>query len=232
MNVRFIGPAAVIGGRLVSSWNRTWLALGATELAVGDDTDGPRAMAAQWRVGSGRVAAVAWRDANIDRLADLIAQPPRDPRFKVSWQTGPLLHVAVDAVDGKTYLNNLKLTLELWAQDSLICAPQEIRQTGPGWYELTGSAPSEPVIAIVRNQDRLLDRMALGGWYRPEFAAVGEDRQALESLAKTSGGQVIDPTQTGPIQFNWPRRPYRLTSWLCVCGAVCLAAGLLIWQRR
>ena len=119
MNVRFIGPAAFVGGRSIASWNRTWIAPGATELAVGNDGDEPRTMAAKWQVGSGLVAAAASRNMDIANLASLIAQPPHDPRFKVAWQTGPFLHVTVDAADGKSYLNNLKLTLELWGQDSL-----------------------------------------------------------------------------------------------------------------
>jgi hypothetical protein len=98
-------------------------------------------------------------------------------------------------------------------------------------YEISITGPTDACIAMVTQDGRAIDRKALAGWYSPEFAAVGEDRAALESLAQSSGGKVIEPGQTSPIDFHWPRRPYPLASWLAVCGAIFLAAGLLAWKR-
>jgi hypothetical protein len=160
----------------------------------------------------------------------LIAQLPRDPRLKVSWNSGSELHVSVDAVDGKKYLNDLPLTLEIWDQDSP-ASQQAIPQSAPGLYELTVPKPRQPAIATVKLAGRWIDRIALAGRYAPEFDAVGEDRLALESLAARSGGQVVPPSQTTPIQFHFPREPHPLDSWLAAAGAVLIGLGLIAWKR-
>jgi hypothetical protein len=222
-SVTFIGAAAAMPGDSVFPWNPTWVKPDATPLAKCDD----RVLAAMWHFGDGQVVAAAFaaNQTEATALADLVAQPPRDPRLKVSWQSGPTIHVAVDAVDGSRYLNDLDLRIAIWDQSSV--TRQSIPQTGPGRYELSLAAPGRPAIATVLQGGRIIDRAALAGGYAPEFAAIGEDRAALQALADSSGGKLIAPTQTTPIDFNWPPVPHPLTPWLSGAGAILLAAGLV-----
>ena len=48
-----------------------------------------------------------------------------------------------------------------------------------------------------------------GRAYATEFDAIGADREALRLLAERTGGHVIDPTTTTPIDFRWPPRTGR-----------------------
>jgi von Willebrand factor type A domain len=229
ITVQFVNAAEHITGARVFPWNPTWPKEQTTLLAEA----GLLTPAAMWRIGLGQVIAAAFSapTAQAVALADLIAQPARDPRLKVAWEAGPTFHVTVDAHDGVKYLNDLNLTLEIW--DQTVAAPLRriIPQTGPGLYELSSTSPARPSVATVRLGDRVIDRSALAGWYGPEFAAVGEDRNALEAMAKLSGGAVIEPNRTTPIQFHWPHRRQPLRSWLAAAGALCLAGGLVAWQR-
>ena len=235
LEVRFVGLASSVGGGTVKPWNRTWLKPDATPLAEAAGPDGPLTMAATWQVGTGRVLAVSFAPA-VDQaaaLAALVAQPPRDPRLKVSWDAGPTLDVSVDAVDGGAYLNRLGLTLDVRDDEATeAVATQPIPQTAPGLYELSTPAPRRPSLATVRLGGRVVDRFAVPGRYAPEFDAVGTDLGSLESLANRSGGAVVPPAQTSPIAFDWPRQETPLLPWLAAAAAASLAAGLMAWKRE
>src|SRR5262249_8672233 len=152
--------------------NRTWLKATATPLAEARVADEIMYPAAHWQVGSGAAAAAAFAATPIEAaaIAGLIARPPRDPRYRITWDAGAKLRVRVDAVDGTRYLNDQDLSLELADADSP-GAPrsQPIPQTGPGRYELSAPAPRSPAFAAVRLGARVLDRIALAGRYAPEF---------------------------------------------------------------
>ena len=226
VDVKFLGPAAAIPGGKSAPWNRTWLKPGAAEWAEGNSLP----MAASWRFGLGQVVSLGFTPSagQVGAIARAIAQPPGDPRLKVSWRAGPMLNVSVDAVDGKHYLNDLDLSLEIRADGSGSPIRTAIPQTGPGQYELTVPSLQSPGISTVWMGNRVIDRIALAGWYAPIFAAVGEDRAALEALANQTGGTVIPPSQKTPIQFDWPKERYDLTSWFAAGAALFLAAGLLL----
>ena len=49
-----------------------------------------------------------------------------------------------------------------------------------------------------------MDRIAVAGRYAPEFDAIGNDRSAMNQLARRTGGAVIDPAQTSPSSFIGP----------------------------
>jgi hypothetical protein len=184
-------------------------------------------MAAFWRAGSGCVAAVAFATpGNVaEALAHLIAQPPRDPRFSTQWDAGPTLRLMVDAVDKDQFLNELHLTVQITGDSGM--QSHEVAQTAPGRYEMSMPAPRQPVILTVRDQQRVIDRIAVAGRYAPEFDALGNDHDAMRRLANRAGGAVVWPGDHHPIDFHWPRRQTSLTSWLCAAGAACIAAALL-----
>lgn len=228
VTVTFESPVLGIPPQSAGLWNRTWMKQGASKLAEArEGTAEPVPMAARWNAGEGRVLAAAFApDAGvIERLASLVARPPRDPRFHVTWETGPRLRVTIDAVAGRLYLNGQNLSLELNA------SRHPIPQTGPGRYELTIQAPRSPAIATVRAGDQVLDQFAVAGRYAPEFDEIGNDLAAMRELARRSGGAVVPPDQAKPLDVHWPVREVSLTSLLAIAGAACVVAGLLWWQR-
>jgi len=223
VTVQFINEAAFLGARQIPAWDRAWLKQDAQ--LWGKSPSG--AMAAFWRVGSGCVAAIAFTptDDVAEALARRIAQPPRDPRFSTQWDQGPTLRVTVDALDKDQYLNDLRLAVEI-ADDSGMQS-HEVAQTAPGRYELSLPAPRQPAIVTLRDERRVIDRIAVAGRYAQEFDALGNDHDAMRLLADRTGGTVIWPGDHRPIDFHWPRRQASLTSWLSAAGAACIAAALL-----
>ena len=232
--VRFLGDLAGLPARNVPVWNRTWLKKGAAAMAQADTAEGNLAMVGRWRVGAGEVVAVAFgaNPREVEQIANLVAQPPRDPRFRIIWETGTDLRVTIDAVDGNTYLNGLSLELTISSATPAPSTPSllPIPQTGPGRYDLAVESPREPAFAAVRQGNRVLDRTAVPGRYAREFDAIGNNVEAMNELTRRSGGRVIPPTQTKAIEFDWPSRDVPLTSWLATAGAILIAGGLLRWR--
>jgi hypothetical protein len=233
LDVRFTGPLGSLPGRAVEVWNRVWPMEQATPVASAAE-DERRVMASLWSFGTGRIAAAAFRTTpdESESLAALVAARPRDPRLTVTWDAGSALRVSVDAVDGARPINGLKLVLELSLTDggSSAAEAHPIPQVGPGRYELVLPAPRSTRLASVRHEGNVIDRRALAGRYAPEFDAIGTDRSALRELATRTGGRLIEPTDTQPINFAAPRRTVDLTSYLAAAGAALVAGGLIHWR--
>ncbi len=231
VNMHFEHEMVSSGGQQVDLWNRTWLKPQATQLA--ETADAP--MAAKWQIGAGHVGAAAFSPdiATAQRLADLVAAPPRDPRFKVIWQMGPRLHITVEAISGKDYLNDQDIRLEFNSTSPATTqtAATPIPQTAPGRYEIDLPAPRQETVATVRAADTILDRFAVAGRYAPEFDAIGNDRENLQALANRTGGAVIAPGPVKPIEWHWPQREIPLSPWLAAAGAAAIAAGAMQWKR-
>ena len=147
VDVRFVDLPAVSA----AAWNRTWLRHGADELARTSGNDSVP-MAARMNVGSGNVAAVAFRppDPHVEALAARIQSPPRDPRLNVTWRTGRRLVVDLDAVDGAAPINGLSPTLVLTTPAGAT-ETFPLPQTGPGRYVLDLPAPRPSVLATLRD---------------------------------------------------------------------------------
>ena len=228
VQVRFANlPAAT-----TSAWNRTWLKVGAEELAR--TTDEPSiSMAARMNVGSGNVAAVAFRpaDGHVEPLASLVQTPPRDPRLKVTWRTGRELVVDIDAATDAAPINGLSPTLVL-SSPAGAGETLPVPQTGPGRYALTLPSPTLPKLATVRIDGRTVDRFAVAGRYAPEFDGIGNDRAALSSLARRSGGRVIEPSERARLSIRTGRRGTDLAPPLATAGAVLVGLGLIAWRSK
>src|SRR5207237_9717401 len=95
--------------------NRTWRTDGATELARGQANSEPIPPVAAWFSGAGAVIAAAFNaDPTIaTALADRVAVPPRDPRFKISWQLDSNVRARVTATENDRPLNDLQARLVL-----------------------------------------------------------------------------------------------------------------------
>ncbi|MFI5381857.1 MAG: VWA domain-containing protein [Tepidisphaerales bacterium] len=210
-------------------WNRTWLKRDATVLAE-NDSPAHEPLIARWRLGAGQVLAVAYPTAQADRLAKLVATPPRDPRFKVVWKAGSTTAVHVEAAEGGRAVNGLKVVLEVASISGRVLSKQPVVQTAPGYYEASLGPPQEPVFATLRLDGRPLDRIALPARYASEFDAIGIDADSLKRLAARTGGAMIPPAQASPIKFKFPVEPVPLGAWLAAAAGVCIAAGLTRWR--
>jgi hypothetical protein len=230
LGMEFTGELAGMRSQ-VDLWNRTWLKTGATLWADAAHAGERVPVAARWSFGQGTVVAIAApiSASEVEPIVRLIARPPRDPRFAVHVDAGPKLLVRVDAMDGQTALNGLRLTLDLWPPP-LGTSSHTVGQSAPGRYELVLDSPRRPMVATVRHEGRPIDRFAVPGRYAPEFDAIGIDAQALDELARRTGGRVIQPDQARPIDFGLGTDRVGLWPWFAATGAVFIAAALVRWK--
>jgi hypothetical protein len=227
---------------VVPLWNRTWLKSQAVLLARGlpgdhasSTTQPAKAVPAigAWNVGSGAAIAVAFSPSMelASALAEQVALPPRNPRFTVTWDAGADLVVTLDAYDPASgYINHLSPRLELSSDGRADKSPLRLTQIGPGRYRASSPAPQQSTFASLYADGRPLDRIALPGRYPREFDSIGNNRANLEELAHRSGGEIIEPDRTTPIDFRWPLASALLTPWLAIAGAALLAGGLIRWR--
>ena len=240
--VEFAGGMEGLLARAVAPpWNRTWLRPQATAVGTGTAEAGP--LAAVWNVGAGRVAAAGFRASpeEAEALARLAQRAPRDPRIRVTWETGSKLRVFVDAAESgagsgaATIMNGMKLVLEM--RDAAATAggggaATTVPQVGPGRYEVSVDTPAAPAVATLRSEGRIIDRLAVAGRYAPEFDRIGNDRRAMRALADSTGGSVVEPSVTSLIQLPRSQRSVPLPSPLAATAAACMAAALVRWRAR
>jgi len=231
--VAFSGPLSFLGACVLPSLNRTWLKKEATDAGSATTATETLAMAALWQLGGGRVIAIAapMPASDAAAIADRFARPPTDPRFKVTWDDDANVTVRIEAQKPGGYLNGLSpmLTLLSGAGEHHLTRP--IPQTGPGQYALSIAPPTLPMLATVTVEGTVVARTSLAGHYPREFSATGNDHRAMDELAKMTGGRVIEPGDSGPIDFHWPTRSYSLSPWLAAMGAVLVGVALLRWRR-
>ncbi|WP_428939768.1 vWA domain-containing protein [Fontivita pretiosa] len=234
LSVQFTGELASLPTRTLTLSNRTWLRRDAIEVARASFDGQHIPLGAHWQFGAGRVAALAF-EAMPDELfaiTVLVEHPPRDPRFTVTWQTDSSLSVCVDAIDNGTFLNRLDLKLDLLdpARPDLSVTTLTLNQVAPGRYSIDVPSPRSTLLARLRLDGQTLDRRAIAERYPPEFDALGNDHQAMKRLAESTGGQVIFPNQTGPIDFRWPLRKLPLLPILCIASGAMIALALIVWK--
>ena len=231
--VRFSGELSPLASRAVDLWNHTWLKERAAGLAESAAQGERIPLAARWQQGLGRVAAVAFAptSAEAEAIARLVEQRPADPRLRVTWDAASMLRVTIDAMDGQTYLNGLRMELEI-AEEAAAARRVAIPQVAPGRYDLTIESPRRPAVATVWHEGRAEDRTAIAGRYAPEFDAIGNDRATLARLAARTSGRIVEPGSAKPIEFNWPRQRIALMPWLSAAGFLLMGAGLLWWRVR
>jgi hypothetical protein len=227
-SVVFGDKLASLGAMTTSVWNQTWPKSQTVPLAETATPAGEKiVMAARWNLGEGTVASVAFPPPEnvVDALAKAAERPPRDPRFSVTWQPGPMLRVAIDAVENGRFMNGQSLSLELTGSK-----PIPLPQSGPGRYAIEIDAPQKPAIAKVRHDQQVLDIRAIAGRYASEFDAVGNDRAALSDLARRTGGALIEPGDPRRLDIPFPLRSIHLVSVLSLVGAAMIMLGLIRWR--
>ena len=227
VDIRTIGQGRTIGDETARVWNRVWLKPDAELLADAKWQDVSVPMGARWQVGAGQVAALAFEPSRsqIEAWARLIARGPHDPRFSVHREMGSRIHVALDAIDGKKYLNDLAVALEIHEGENRSSVP--LAQTGPGRYEMTMDAPARAQIGVLRAGDEIIDEFTLAAHYPAEFDAVGNDHTAMRALVDLSGGRMIWPGDHGRVDFRWPKVATPLGPWLCGGSFFLIGIGLI-----
>lgn len=239
LTVRFSGAGPRLADQTVALWNRTWLKPDASELARGAVADAPGSEAPQpvpavaaWNLGSGAVIAAAFAASPqvFDVLAERVANPPRDPRFTITVQPGPTLTVTLDAADPRGFINGLAPRLQRSLDDLTNAAFVAMPQVAPGRYTARLDNTSASAVITLFVEDQPIDRFAVAGRYAPEFEAIGNDRAAMERIARDTGGAVIEPARTRPIDFHWPVRTVRLSVYAALAGAALVSAGLIRWR--
>jgi hypothetical protein len=233
VTVNFADRLQAPASRTIPAWNRTWPRPSSSAFVTGQIDGQAVTLGAQFDRGAGTVAAVAFAPTPPEAIAiaDAVARPPRDPRLIVRWTDDVRLHLSVDATTPTAALNNLRISMTLLEDDGTPRQVHTVPQVGPGLYALEIDPPSRPMLAIVTVEDRVVDRIALAGRYAPEFARIGNDRPAMSRLANTTGGTVIEPDVTAPIDFHWPTRRLPLIAPLSAAAAAFILLALALWRR-
>jgi hypothetical protein len=229
----FAGDLSALPARAVPVANRTWLKNTASSLGGAIVGDERVPLVGRWSLGEGGVLATALTPSTfeLDAMVRLMARAPRDPRFRVTWNTGAMTRVTVDAIAG-SYLNGAAIDQDLVdAADGGARQHVHVPQTGPGRYSVAVPGPYRPAFATVRHDGAAIDRVALAGRYPAEFDALGTDFDALHHLADATGGAVIEASQSRPIDLPRETRRVSLGSWLAAAGALALGLSLLVWRR-
>ena len=209
------GPAA----RAVARHRAGWARDGSTLLAATDDG---RSLAATRTVGVGEVAAVLV-DPTDDELSWLVERLERradDPRLQLRMDDDRL---RITALGNGRPMNALPLRVQL-DETSL-----EVRQSAPGEYVVTWTREGRPRVLTVLLDGRPIARRAVAGVYPIEFAEIGIDHAALQSLTDATGGAIVHAT-TPPLPIPRPVRPIRLQQALLIAAAL-LLGGSLVWWR-
>jgi hypothetical protein len=232
-SIDFTGQLAFLGRRQSDVLNRTWRKNDATLSATAQVNGAQIPAAGVWSIGAGRVISVATSldVADANAIAEHFAQLPTDPRIKVTWDQGTTLHVQIDGAENGSFMNNLTPALSLIDSSSGARERHLIPQTAPGQYEIAVPAPTQPALATITVDNRTVARAAVAGHYPREFYPVGNDRRAMRELAGMSGGEVIEPSDNGPIDFHWPTRTVSLAPWLAIAGVISIAGALVVWRR-
>jgi hypothetical protein len=231
IGVLFLESLKSLSPEMAPYWNHVWVKpdadLWASTLSAPTSPAG-----AFWHVGSGCVLSLAFEtDAtNIDFITNTIAAKPRDPRFSITWQNATGHRVIVTASERGVFLNKLPVWLDLFS--SSLLDSKQLKQTAPGRYEAPIPPSAESRIATLRVKDEIIDRAAIPARYAEEFDAVGNDHDAMRSLAESTHGQVIFPADHNAINFHWPNVQTSLAPWLCFTGLILITTGIVLWRLK
>lgn len=177
-------------------------------------------IAATWQVGLGRVTAVAGlTDESTQRLlAARLKQPPDDPHFRVDWKTDS---VELIAADSQKPLNEL---LPQLIDESAVRTMPPI---APGRYKMDIPRSTTPRLLKVVLNNRLIDARVYPGRYTREVQDIGNDRQALETIAERTGGLILAPGSSIP---HLPRRIERrpVAAHLCAVAIVLIGVAVVL----
>lgn len=216
-----VGPFA--GGSFASTSRWTASLKEGAELLM---TANGEPAAAVWNVGEGRVIAIAAEltDEDLAAVATKLERVVVDPRFAATFDEAAEQCV-LTATDEHGPMNGLK--------------PQLIRgyhlrnfqQTAPGRYTAVMPRMDEPSTVMVRVKRDVVATQQIIGQYAREFDAVGNDRDALTELARTSGGAVIEAGDNRPIAFPIRREVKPMRTALLVSSIVAALAAVFLMRR-
>jgi Mg-chelatase subunit ChlD/uncharacterized membrane protein len=212
----------------------------------------------EWQYGLGRVMAwtsdannvwasrwLQWADFG-KFWAELVKRTDRqteDPNRQIAVKVqGDQATITLDAQTGveqpdRHYLNFLPSQVVLvdpHAAQSTVPLPQ----VAPGRYEATVPVLADGVYTLTATQIESNGQRAVesGGFvvpYSPEYGLTGTDRSLLESLARQTGGNLVnDPTAAFAHTLPAVGAPHPLWPWLLALVAVLLVADVGVRRVR
>ena len=112
---------------------------------------------------------------------------------EVSWEKeGQKLRVFLDVAEAGRWVQGLSFRGSLVGRGESI--PLQFRQSGPGRYEAEIPAVSSGAWLLTFSEEsgRFWGRTVLALPYPPEFSELGPDKAVLETLARLTGGKVLE----------------------------------------
>ncbi|MDB5326196.1 MAG: domain containing CoxE-like protein [Phycisphaerales bacterium] len=182
--------------------------------------------AAAWKVGDGQVVAIAAElsDQDLAAIATKLDRVVVDPRFAATFDEAAEQCVLM-ATDAHGPMNGLKP--QLIRRDDI----RNFTQTAPGRYTAVMPRMYEPSIVMVRVKKDVVATQQIIGQYAPEFDAIGNDRDALAEIARTTGGAVIAAGDHRPIAFPIRREVKPIRTALLV-ASIAFGLAAVFFLRR
>jgi hypothetical protein len=223
--VRFTEELAAAGERelTIQLWNRTWPKPDATPLIVAyEPADGPRG--AVWRVGLGRVAAIAFDPPPVTAgaIGRHFEGMTDGGEAIVEWREGPDLVVRVR-------LPSESGDAEVRVRRGEVDYPA--KRVGPSEWEATIPAPRSEAVASVVVDGRVIERRATSSRYAREFEVEPTTFAATEARFAPLGHQVITLADLPGWAAPAGQRRFDLTTPAALAGVVAGAAALIAWRR-
>ncbi|KKL09563.1 hypothetical protein LCGC14_2564590, partial [marine sediment metagenome] len=142
-----------------------------------------------------------WRNSpDVARLLTAAVQwvlrSDNDPRLSAELlRNGDRLDVAISASQDGRPINDMQLTLHVWAGASPSSA--RLDQVAPGRYQASIDCPFRvPAAVAVRDQTgATLWRGSAAAMYPSEFRTLGVNRRNLRRLAQLTGGKIVRADQ-------------------------------------
>ncbi|HEY0008017.1 MAG TPA: VWA domain-containing protein [Tepidisphaeraceae bacterium] len=180
-------------------------------------------------LGAGTVVSIAadLPAEDLAKLVTLLARPTVDPRVTVDWQPDAQ-RVVLRVRDRDSLVNDLRP--ELVRRTGSFRESLVFTQTSPGEYATEVAPASEPSVATVLLDGRIVSQRTLAGRYAPEFDAIGNDLPALERLAERTGGRVVQPGDVGLLDLPSQRIPFALRLPLTIASFALVAMAVLVWR--
>jgi len=232
IEVDFIDRLSALSSQRVDRWMRAWPLRETTPLAHAQDDDKP--LAASGLAGLGEVVTFAFQPdtRTLDEVIKTIRRLPVDPRLAITTTTSSTLSVSVEAAEADRPLNDLPLGVRFIPSDDAgqSRSTYPLQQIAPGRYFWSSEPPASGGILQITLSGQVVAVTAIAARYPAEFVELGNDVRTMESLASSTGGQVVDVQAQSPLEIRGVTNNIDLTTLVMVIAALSLAGALIFWR--